>query len=116
MGTYSVQDSTISPFQDVFFDSYAIRISQRHCEKDKLTIWGYANLSTFSGEANVECIIDGDSIFIPNQTLFADNEDSFDDTAVMSSVGYFKGDSIFFHFDYYDSFDPWYGDVWGVKN
>lgn len=118
LGKYRVQDSVVGPFQDVYYsEPYEIEIQMESCTDDELEIYNYAQLKYAVSEEPilVQFQREQDSIVIINQSLLQNNDGLWTEYGIGRSIGYFKGDSIFFPISYNTPFDPYYGSCWGKK-
>jgi len=116
LGSYSVQDSIMSPFLDIYYDTYYIQIERDSCDSIGIIIQNYGNISNSNGPLNVSAYIDGDSLFVPYQ-IIEDPEQIYttDYMTIYESKGYFKDDSLFLPIYYMNEFDPYIGNLWGKK-
>ena len=99
-----------------FFDDYLIEITREDCLPSGILIKNYGNISNSDGSLIVRGIAREDSIYIPSQIINTGKDNfSTDYIEISESTGYFKNDSIFIVLLYMDRYDPYIGNLFGIK-
>ena len=98
------------------FNDYLIQITRGDCFPDGILIKNYGNISNSNGSLIVRGIARADSIYIPSQIIDTGKDNfSTDYVEISESTGYFKNDSIFITLSYSNRYDPYIGNLFGIK-
>lgn len=116
ISSYSVQDSIMEFSLSWLFDDYLIEITREDCLPNGILIKNYGNILNSDGSLIVRGIAIEDSIYIPSQIIDTGKDNfSTDYIEISESTGYFKNDSIFIALSYSNRYDPYIGNLFGIK-